>query len=184
MPKLIGANDKKETSKPPADTEGEKQLSSGIKVVVITTLITAIAGLLGTVATVYIQDVYRPSLRATQTVGAAYEAITQFSQTQTEQALAPQDTCPPPLNRAPTAIAILTEYVNVDRVDVYSEKDESIKPFQTLHRGDAVEILDHIDPVWACVTYSRDGSVRIYGYVLRDQLILGFELTETATVTP
>jgi len=190
MPKSKKQRDKKEISQPPVNTKSEKQPSSAIKVAIVTTLITAIVGLLGTISTVYIQDVYRLSALAkltptanvsTQTIEVAFEQMNLFSQTQTEVALALQGVCPPPLDQGPTARAILTEYVNVDQADVYAEKDLSTKPFQTLVRCDSVEILDYEDYVWACVTYSRDGNVRIYGYVLRDQLILGYELTQTAT---
>ena len=142
--------------------------SSNLKVVIITTLITALVGLIGTLITVYIQDIYRPRLgvQLTQTAGGSVA----------------QDICPPAAARqSPTEVAILTQYVHVERADVYSEKDQSLQPFQTLQRGAPVEVLDNADRLWACITYTRD-DVRIYGYVLRDQLIFDFALTGTAVV--
>lgn len=158
-----------------------KQSSSGIKIAIFTTIITALVGFIGTVTTVYIQDVYRPSLWARQTQTA--EAVNQPGLTQTAEAIIQQDTCPPaPKEPSPTEVAILREYINVDEAGVYSEKDQSIKPFQILYRGDSVEVLNNSDRVWACITYARD-DVRIYGYILRDQLIYSFALTETAVVS-
>lgn len=142
--------------------------SSSFKVVMVTTLITALVGLIGTLITVYIQDVYRPRLWAqlTQTAGGSVA----------------QDVCPPaPARQSTTEVAILTQYVHVERADVYSEKDQSMQPFQTLSRGAPVEVLDNADRLWACITYTRE-DVRIYGYVLRDQLIFDFALTGTAAV--
>ena len=144
----------------------EKQPASGTKIAIITTIITAAVGLLGTIATVYIQDVYRPGLWA--------------DQTQTAETVRQQNACPPVVKEpSTTEVAILREYVNVDEAGVYSEKDLSLKPFQTLYRGDAVEVLDTTDRTWACITYER-GDVRVYGYVMRDELILSFALTQTA----
>ena len=144
----------------------EDQPAPGTKIAIITTIITAVVGLLGTVVTVYIQDVYRPGLWA--------------GQTQTAEVANPQSACPPVVKEpSTTEVAILREYVNVDEAGVYSEKDRSMKPFQTLYRGDAVEVLDTTDRTWACITYER-GDVRVYGYVLRDELILSFALTQTA----
>lgn len=165
-------------SKSPTKNKNTNQPSSGIKIAIFTTVITAVVGLIGTVTTVYIQDIYRPRLWIMQTQTA--ESIIQSQLTQTTGAFTQQDTCPPaPKAPSPTEIAILREYINVDQAGVYAEKDQSIKPFQTLRRGDSVEVLDNKDRTWACITYSK-GDVRIYGYVLKDQLIFSFALTETA----
>jgi len=80
----------------------QKKQSYGLKVAILTAAITAVIGLIGTVVTVYIQDIYRPSLWAKQTQTA--EAIRQPWLTQTVESLPtkPTPTLSTPIINMPT----------------------------------------------------------------------------------
>ncbi len=150
-----------------------KKLPVNSRVVIITTLITAVVGLIGTIATVYIQDIYRLRLSSefTHTADIAISAKTFQAQ---------MDSCPQIwVTIPPTLIPVLIMYVNVDEMGVYSEKNQSMQPFIILHKGDAVEVLSHTGSMWYCITYLRD-NIRAYGYALNYQLIPGYSLTDTA----
>lgn len=133
--------------------KGNQPSGSNSKILILTTIITALIGLIGTFITVYVQEVGFGA-KSTQTAAAS-----------TSEAIA--NLCPPLL--MPTEMAILRKSVNVDQAGVYYKKDQSIKPFQILNTGDVVEVVNNEDPVWSCITYSKD-DVRVFGFILRDQL--------------
>ncbi len=132
---------------------------SGARIAIITTLITALVGLVSTLLVVYFQNVFPILVNQKFTETAAVLAMTQTSAAETRVAPTPY----------PSVMPIIIYYANVDRANLYEQKDDSSRVFDTVLRCAQVEVVtEGYDPDWLHVTY-RKGSIRYTGYVVTKQ---------------
>ncbi len=146
---------------------------SGTRIAIITTLITALVGLISTILVVYFQNVFPILVNQKFTETAAVMALTQTSAAETRMAPTPY----------PSVMPIIIYYANVDRANLYEQKDEASRVFDTVIRCAQVEVVtEGYDPDWLHITYLK-GSVRYTGYVLTKQFT-DSPCAPTSTPTP
>jgi hypothetical protein len=138
--------------------KNDKSLS-GARIAIITTLITALVGLISTMLVVFFQYVFPTLVNLKFTQTAASIKFTQTVQAETSNA-------PTPI---PSVMPILIFYANVNLANVYEGKDEASRVFDIVVRCTKVEVVSGgYDPDWLHVTYPK-GNARYTGYVITKQ---------------
>jgi uncharacterized protein YgiM (DUF1202 family) len=132
---------------------------SGAKIALITTLITALVGLVSTILVVFFQNVFPILINLKITQTAAVVGQTQTVEAETAMAPTPY----------PSVMPVMSYYANMDQANVYEQSNQSSRVFDTVVRCTKVEVVSGgYDPDWLHVTYLK-GNVRYTGYVLTKQ---------------